>query len=392
VTSAPAMTEIAGRARGALGAARRFAGPLALVAVGAGLVAGARRIRRREPLDFRGKSVLVTGGSRGLGLLMARELAAEGARLTILARDAAELDLARRELAAIGGARVLALPCDVRDPDEAAWAVAAAVERFGRLDVLINNAGVVQVGPFEHMTTADFEEALAVHFWGPLHLIEAALPHLRAQGGGRIVNIASIGGKVAVPHMLPYTASKFALVGLSNGLQAELARQGVYVTTVCPGLMRTGSHVNAQFKGRRAEEFAWFAVSDALPLASIDGRRAARRILEACRWGEPHLIVTPQARLAAAAATIFPGLTARALQLVNRLLPDPAGSDGDDARPGWQNESRWAPSLLTRLGDRAAVENNELVGGKRYGRESRRTEAGKDERSPGRGIEAPTAI
>jgi NAD(P)-dependent dehydrogenase (short-subunit alcohol dehydrogenase family) len=328
--------------------------------LGAGLLAAARAVRRRPRLDLRDRVVLVTGGSRGLGLLIAREMAMQGARLAIVARDTEELDLARRELAAVGGLRVLALPCDIRSQEEAEWAVAATVERFGRLDVLVNNAGVIQVGPMEHMSLKDFEDAMRVHFWGPLYLIGAALPHLKKDGEGRIVNISSIGGKVAIPHMLPYSASKFALCGLSNGLRVELAKEGVYVTTVCPGLMRTGSHVNAMLKGKRKQEFSWFALADSTPLTSISARRAAHRIVQACRYGEPHLIITPQARLVAAAATLAPGLTARALEMVDRLLPSPSSTDGDEARPAWQYPSSWAPSLLTRLSDEAAVENNEL--------------------------------
>jgi NAD(P)-dependent dehydrogenase (short-subunit alcohol dehydrogenase family) len=331
-------------------------------AAGVGLVAAARAVRRRPPISFDDRVILITGGSRGLGLLIARELAQEGARLAIVARDPEELDFARRELAAIGGMRVLALPCDIRDREQAEWAVEATIERFGRLDVLVNNAGVIQVGPLEHMSLEDFEDALKIHFWGPLYLVRAALPYLKKEGEGRIVNVSSIGGKIALPHLLPYSASKFALTGLSNGLRVELAKEGVYVTTVCPGLMRTGSHVHALFKGKRQEELAWFAVTDSTPLTSISGRRAAHRIVQACRYGEPHLIITPQARIAALASVLAPGLTARALEVVNRLLPEPALHDGDEARPGWKYPSSWAPSVLTRLSDEAAVENNELRG------------------------------
>ncbi len=351
-------------------ALREVAAPtaaFAMVATAAtvvGLALAARAVRRSPPMDFQGKSVLITGGSRGLGLLLARRFATAGARLTIVAREPAELDLARRELTALAGARVLALPADVGSQSDMEWVVERAAERFGRLDVVVNNAGIIQVGPLEHMTVEDFENAMAVHFWGPLYTTLAALPHLRQQGGGRIVNIASIGGKIAVPHLVPYSASKFALVGLSNGLQAELAKEGIRVTTVCPGLMRTGSHVNARFKGRQREEFAWFALSDSLPLSSMAGERAARRIVKACRYGEPHLILTPQARAATLAAALLPNLTARALQLVNRLLPSPAdgGSAGNEVRTGWQSGSRWAPSFLTRLADGAAVRNNEMSG------------------------------
>lgn len=341
---------------------KRLAGPAAVLAAAAGLAVAARALRRRQPLDLRGSAVVITGGSRGLGLLMARELAVRGARLAILARDPAELDLARRELVALGGYRVLALPCDVGDREEVQWAIDSAAERFGRLDVLINNAGIIQVGPLEHMTVADFEEALRVHFWGPLYATLAAVPHLRQRGNGRIVNIASIGGRIAVPHLTPYSASKFALVGLSDGLRTELAPEGVYVTTVCPGLMRTGSHVNALFKGRRAEELAWFALSDSLPLTSMAGRRAARRIVKACKYGEPHLTLTIQAKAAVLAAALAPNVTARFLEAVNRLLPGPADEDGQESRPGWQSPSRWVPSVLTRLADEAAVKNNELRG------------------------------
>jgi NAD(P)-dependent dehydrogenase (short-subunit alcohol dehydrogenase family) len=344
---------------------QRLAGPAAVLAAGvalATLAASARALRRRRPLALRDKVAVITGGSRGLGLLMARELAAAGARLALLARDPGELDLARRELAALGGHRVLAIPCDVGKEDEVRWAIDAAAERFGRLDILINNAGVIQVGPLDHMTLEDFEEALRVHFWGPLYATMAALPHLRRQETARIVNIASIGGRIAVPHLAPYSASKFALVGLSDGLRAELAKEKIFVTTVCPGLMRTGSHVNARFKGKRDEELAWFAVSDSLPLASMAGRRAARRIVEACRYGEPSLTLTLPARAGEIASVLAPNLTARLMELAVRLLPGPVGEEGDEARPGWQGTSRWVPSLLTRLADRAAVENNELRG------------------------------
>ena len=346
---------------------RKLAAPAAALSTGAALVGIslilARALRRRPPIQLRDRVAVITGGSRGLGLLMARELAAAGARLAILARDPAELDLARRELAAAGGQRVLALPCDVGNEDEVRWAINAAAERFGRLDVLINNAGVIQVGPLEHMTVEDFEEAMRVHFWGPLYATLAALPHLRKQETARIVNISSIGGRIAIPHLVPYSASKFALVGLSDGLRSELAKEGIYVTTVCPGLMRTGSHVNAQFKGKRKEEFAWFSVGDATPLTSMAGKRAARRILKACRYGEPALTLTPQAKAAAFANTVAPNVVARLLELTVRLLPEPSqDGDGGEARPGWQNTSRWVPSWLTRLADEAAVENNELRG------------------------------
>ncbi|HEX7008964.1 MAG TPA: SDR family oxidoreductase, partial [Phycisphaeraceae bacterium] len=275
--------------------------------------------RYRQRMDFAGRSVLITGGSRGLGLELAKQLAQEGARLTLLARDPDELQRAQEKLRQLGAAHVLAIPCDIRDRQQVREAVRRTLERWGRIDVLINNAGVISFGPFEHMQTSDFENAMAVHFWGPLYLIQETLPAMKRQGGGRIVNIASIGGLVAMPHAIPYCASKFALVGLSRGVQAELARHGIRVTTVCPGLMRTGSHVNATFKGRHDREFAWFALANALPVMSISASRAARQIIRACRDGDGELVISTQARLLNLVESLLPGLTAGALQIVNRL-------------------------------------------------------------------------
>lgn len=327
--------------------------------VGAALALG--WLRRRGAASFCGASVVITGGSRGLGLVLAREFAAEGARLTLLARDADELDRAARDLRA-RGALVLVRPCDVRDEAAVQDALAQAVARYGRIDVLINNAGVIQSGPFEHTTLGDFGSALDTHLWGPLHTIRTALPHMRRCGGGRIVNISSIGGLVSVPHLLPYCTSKFALVGLSDGLRAELAKDGIRVTTVCPGLMRTGSHLNALFKGRHRSEFTWFTLLDSLPLSSIDVRRAARQIVAACRRGDARLTITLQARALARLSALFPELTAGAMALVNRLLPGPTGPQGNVVRSGWESRPRWLPALLTRLSDRAAAQNNGLGG------------------------------
>jgi NAD(P)-dependent dehydrogenase (short-subunit alcohol dehydrogenase family) len=334
---------------------------LAFASAGVSLALAARAMKWVRTIDFRDRSVLITGGSRGLGLLIARELAAEGAALTLVARDQQELDRASDDLAS-RSRHVLTITCDVRDREEASNAIQTAVHHYGRLDVLINDAGVIQVGPVAHMTLQDFEDAMGVHFWGPLYMMLAAIPHMRGLGDARIVNISSIGGKIGVPHLVPYCASKFALVGLSDAIRPELARDGIRVTTVCPGLMRTGSPFNAWFKGQHRHEFTWFAISDSLPLLSVDGTRAARQVIEACRTGQAELIITPQARLAVILNALFPNQIAYAMELVTRVLPGPTGPEGDEARSGWQSPSALAPSILTRLTERAAAANNELRG------------------------------
>jgi short-subunit dehydrogenase len=329
----------------------------AAAAVGGALIA--RGLRAGRSIDFRNRSVVITGGSRGLGLLIARQLGREGARITLAARDADELERARVDLESRGVAVATAV-CDLRRRDESERLVRDVIARAGGVDVLVNNAGTMHVGPLDHMQVSDFEEAMAVHFWAPLRAMLAAIPDMRRRGGGRIVNISSIAGKIGVPHLVPYCASKFALTGLSDSVRAELAKDGILVTTVCPGLMRTGSPFNAWFKGRHRDEFAWFAVSDSMPVLSINGERAAWQVINACRHGDAELVITWPARLAIIANAIVPEAVALAMNVANRLLPAAIDGGSTHAHSGWQSLSDWAPSRLTRLTDRAAAQNNEL--------------------------------
>ncbi|MGE5185779.1 MAG: SDR family NAD(P)-dependent oxidoreductase [Acidobacteriota bacterium] len=294
-------------------------------AVGGALLARSL-IRRYTAYDLHDRVALVTGGSRGLGLVLARELASRGAKVAICARDPDELATARTELLA-RGARVVALPCDVTDRGQLARLVADVHQQLGLVDVLVNNAGVIQVGPMKVMTVDDYEQAMATHFWAPLHLMMAVLPEMLERGEGRIVNIASLGGKIAMPHLLPYTASKFALVGLSQGMRAELAKDGIAVTTVIPGLVRTGGVMHAIFKGQFRDELKWFAAADTTPLTALQAERTARRIVEAMCHGDLELILSAHAHLATRLAAIAPSLTQRALALVDRVLPKPGGID-----------------------------------------------------------------
>jgi NAD(P)-dependent dehydrogenase (short-subunit alcohol dehydrogenase family) len=253
--------------------------------------------------------------------------------------------------------------CDVAKAANVTTAVDIVLEHFGRVDVLINNAGIIQVGPLEHMTHDDFRQAMDVHFWGALHTIQAVLPHMKRRRAGRIVNIASIGGLVAVPHLAPYTASKFALVGLSDALRAEVRKDGIFVTTICPGLMRTGSAIHAMMKGRHEAEFGWFGTLSALPIVAINAERAARKIMNACRYGVPHLTITPQARAMAILDRLFPNTAAALMATSARLLPSPNGGEGHEAWTGLMSRPDELPHWVTALADKAAIRNNELVFG-----------------------------
>lgn len=333
---------------------------LGLLAVAAGACVVKSLVRRSFAYDFKDKVVLITGGSRGLGLVLAREFAREGARLIICARDEDELNRARVDLES-RGAEVMTYKCDVTNRSEVMELVASIHERFAGVDVLVNNAGVIQMGPLEVMTHEDFEKALNTHFWGPLNVMMAVLPRMRAKKSGRIVNISSIGGKVSVPHLVPYCASKFALTGLSRGMRTELLKDGVAVTTVCPGLMRTGSPRNAGFKGKHREEYAWFSISDATPLLSVSAERAAREIVSAARNGRAELVISVPAKLAVLFDTLLPELTSDLFGLANKLLLPESGGIGTREAKGKESTSAWSPSVLTTLNERAAVRNNEVL-------------------------------
>ncbi len=316
------------------------------------------RFIRTACYPLRDKVVVITGGSRGLGLVLARYVCARGGNVALIARDPEELARAKTDLAPSGG-KTLTIQCDLLDSGQIQLAVRQIIDRFSKIDILINNAGIIEVGPLEHMRPEDFDRAMRLHFWAPFELISQIVPEMRIWGGGRIVNISSIGGKIAVPHMASYSASKFALTGLSDAVRAELARDNIHVTTVAPGMMRTGSHVNAKFKGKHDKEFAWFAASAGAPLLSMNANRAARKILAACRRGQPSLTLTFAARAAILGNALFPNLTGYAMKFANRLLPGAGGEEGNESQAGSQLR-RLTPERLTKLADRATEKNNEV--------------------------------
>lgn len=326
---------------------------LAAAGASAALAVIARRWRESR-YALAGRVVLITGGSRGLGLLLAREYARRGAKLALVARDQAALERAAEELRATG-ADVLVAACDVGDADQVFAMLERVAKHHGRIDVLVNDAGQIEVGPLDSMTVHDFRSAMDTNFWGAFNVINAALRHLTPRQA-RIVNISSIGGLVSVPHLLPYSASKFALTGFSLGLGAELASKGIAVVTVCPGLMRTGSPRNARFKGDSAAEYAWFSAADSLPLLSMSGERAARAIVRASQRGDRLLVLGLPAKLAALAQGLIPSTVAAASAVVTRLLPQGTSTS---VRTGSAIEDR-PPAWLTQLSDRAAERNNEL--------------------------------
>jgi short-subunit dehydrogenase len=317
----------------------------AAAGVAAAATVAANRSRRPSYSLF-GRTVLVTGGSRGLGFRLASLCAAEGAHVVICARTERELERARQAIAEAGGS-VEAVVCDLRQPAAIQRLIDHVIAAHGTIDVLINNAGIIQVTPFEHAQIADFEESMAVHFWAPLRLARACVPVMRRNGGGRIVNIASIGGRLGVPHLAPYCAGKFALAGLSDTLHAELAKDNIIVTTVTPYLMRTGSYGRALVRGRQQPEAQWFAAASATPLTAMSADRAARQIIDACKAGRARLTPGIEARLAEIVSVCLPETFAGIASLVAEALPAPAETTaGDAAAPLKDVDLGWV-DLLT---------------------------------------------
>jgi short-subunit dehydrogenase len=331
------------------------------MAAGVGVAAAAWFLARRiGAVKVRGRIALITGGSRGLGLVLARELGRKGARVVICARDEQELERARASLAE-EGIDATALPCDVTDEDGMEGLVADVEENLGPVDLLVNNAGIIVVGPAEAMSVGDYRRAMDVMFWGALYAAEAVLPGMRARRRGTIVNITSIGAAVGIPHLAPYDAAKFALRGWSEALGAEAARDGVQVLTVVPGLMRTGSFGHALVKGKRYAEASLFALFSSMPLLTVSAESAARRIVRAIEGGERFVVIGVPAKLLRLAHGILPGSMVGLLGLVNRFLPiaDRPGRDARIALPGEIFRRGLARSVLTALGDRAAKKYNE---------------------------------
>jgi NAD(P)-dependent dehydrogenase (short-subunit alcohol dehydrogenase family) len=334
-------------------------GRMALYAVGGATAYFVARAMYQEyrKYDLKGKVVLITGGSRGLGLVLARHFADKGARLAICARTIEHLGQAHVELKE-RGAEVLTLTADVTDREQVQKTIQKVVEHYGSLDILINNAGIIQIGPQEALTVEDYERAMNTNFWSALYTTLAAIPYFKKQGNGRIVNVASIGGKIAVPHLLPYTVSKFALVGLSEGMHAELKKHKIIVTTIVPNLMRTGSPRHATVKGKHKLEYAWFKISDSSPLLSQSTETAAQKIVEAVEYGKSEVVLSGIGKAATYLQAFAPGFVTSMMTFINRLLPN-AGKSGMESKTGFESES-FISRNLAKGSNVAALENNQI--------------------------------
>jgi|TARA_B100002003_G_C14101891_1_gene529933 NAD(P)-dependent dehydrogenase (short-subunit alcohol dehydrogenase family) len=190
-------------------------------------------------LGLKGKVALITGGSEGIGKAAGMSMAAEGAKVAICARRQDVLDQAATEIREATGGEVLAISADVSDAAAVEATVARVVAEFGRLDILVNNAGASAAGPFESVTDEGWQDDLDLKLFGAIRACRLALPHMRAQGGGRIINVTNLGAKAPGGASVPTSVSRAAGVALTKAMSKEYAADNILVNTVCIGLIKS---------------------------------------------------------------------------------------------------------------------------------------------------------
>lgn len=316
--------------------------------------------KNKKITSYAGKTVIITGGSRGLGLALAKKFVSEEANVCLIARTEEDLLAAEQILMQENPmASVFTCVCDITDHNQFREAVQKTFDRFGSIDVLINNAGAILVGPFDSMSPDDFQAQMKVHLFANINASKEVLKYFRQTRDGQIINICSMGGKVAVPHMLPYDTSKFALAGFSQGLTAELAMENISVMTVYPALMRTGSPIQAVFKGDSQKEFSWFASADVLPGLSAAASDVAKQIVEAAKERRTELIPSFIGKTRMAASVLFPELMLWGMGMMNRLMPKNRENHYLTGAQSRTKNSYKIPGLQSRS-EQAEIEGNQV--------------------------------
>ena len=245
--------------------------------------------------ELNGKVFFITGASSGIGWALALELASHGARLALCSRRAYLLEELRRLVQK--QTDILVFPFDIRSIAEGKSAVSKTLEKWGRVDYLINNAGVINNAHFHDQSFEAIEELTQTNFLGPANLIQTVLPHMLKQGKGHIVNVASICGVLAFPYVASYSASKFALVGLTEALRREYYGTGVTFTAFCPGNVDTPM-IAESMKNKRFTKAA-------KPMAA---KKAALMILECCVKSRAEKIAGEVPSLIAKTSKFFPSI------------------------------------------------------------------------------------
>ncbi|MBI4386478.1 MAG: SDR family oxidoreductase [Elusimicrobia bacterium] len=256
--------------------------------------------------QLKDRVVLVTGASSGIGWETALAFGAQGCRVALAARRAEKLrelgDLLRAR-----GAQTLEIACDVQDASQVKRAFEATIQKWGRLDVLINNAGILEHAHFERQPLSSMEEILKTNLFGALYAVREAIARMRRQGEGHIVNVASIAGLMGLPYMAVYCASKFALVGLTESLRREFYGSGITLTAFCPGMVDT-SMVSGIMRDSKLRRSPTIKTPQAV----------AQKIVQATRRRSPEIIYGDIPGALIKTSHFLPGLTDWAVHAVAR--------------------------------------------------------------------------
>ncbi|MEL7085357.1 MAG: SDR family oxidoreductase [Cyanobacteria bacterium P01_A01_bin.3] len=265
------------------------------------------------------KVALITGASAGIGRATAFAFASQGFALVLAARTSDPLTETAIALEKKHNCDVLPIPTDVSDPEQVNVLVEKAIARFDRIDLLINNAGICASGPFVDTSLEQWQQVMNVNFWGYVHTIRAVLPHMLARKQGQIVNVGSFGGKMPLPAMTAYCASKYAVTGLTETLRLEVESQGVQIVGVHPGVVTTEFLERAVFVGAdgAADRYRQQMETTLSSAVSQTPEEIAKAIADACRTGQRDVVVGP-AQMATAAYQLLPGLVG---SLMGRAAP-----------------------------------------------------------------------
>lgn len=273
--------------------------------------------------DFRDKSVLVTGAASGIGRAAALAFAAEGANLIIADINEEGLKSAAKEIERLGR-RAICVRTDVSKPEDVAALAQVSIKEGGGVDVLMNNAGVGLGALIRDMDPADWEWIMGINLWGAIYMIYHLLPQMIERGSGHIINLASGAGLVAIPVLGAYSTTKFALVGLSGALRAELAHHNIGVSVVCPGVIRTPIFQTGKIKGLSLE------VKEVPRWISITPEKTAKAIIKGVKRNQARIIITPSMKILAIVNSLLPGLVravnSRMAKRIEKELRVKAGS------------------------------------------------------------------
>jgi short-subunit dehydrogenase len=266
--------------------------------------------------QLKGAVVLITGASSGIGRAAAFAFAKEGAKLVLAARRRDQLEEVAAAVRSLGGEAV-AVQTDVADRRQVEAAVNSAVSAFGRLNILVNNAGIGYYGMFEEMPLEEIEALWNVNMMGTIYATQAAIPLMRKQGGGQIINIASVAGKIGNPGNAIYCATKFAMVGMSEALRVELHGSGIEVSVICPIGTNTEFFEASSARSKR----------DHRPMGPIQTpEKVARTIVRCAKRPRPEVIVFPPARILVLINALAPRLAGRILlSFRHKLLGEQGG-------------------------------------------------------------------